>query len=984
LWTLVTAFGLVFLAGLGLYIWSESRSVAAEQAEELRSLEVLTIAAKASENPKVGARMSVTTADSRWLSHYASSKAAWEIAVTELRRLAPSVFETEAGKLLLNSSRRLLEIEEKASHLARNGDAARAEALLLGGDYERAESQLQASRQEIDQLLHRWLRRRLDSQQKRGALAITSFCIFFPLLVVVRVLSLRVIVRRLAEQRRADERLQESEQRLSIFFEGIDDALLIHDTEGHILDCNGAACRRLGYARQELLALRTSDIEAAEFAQGFAQRCARQLSNRAYVCEGEHVTKDGRRIPVEINTRVITFLGVPALLAAVRDTTERKRVEAELEQMREAADSANAAKSEFLANMSHEIRTPMNGILGMTELALGTQLSGEQREYMQMVKASTDSLLTVINDILDFSKIEAGRLLIEPIEFHLRDSLAEMMKALAFRADEKGLALAYRVPPDVPDDIVGDSGRIQQVILNLVGNAIKFTARGEILVSVSVDSRNGDDVALHFAVADTGIGIPPDQISSIFEPFKQADSSTTRKYGGTGLGLAISSQLAGLMGGGIRVESEVGKGSVFHFTARLKVARTEDSRRKCSPALDGLSVLVIDENATSRGILHEMLSGWRMKPVAVDGAAAVRDALQRAAAGNDPFAIVILDAKTSDKDTERLAASLRQASLPDGAAVILLTYGAESAESEKFQLFNTRACLHKPVRQSELFDTLITIISADSLERFDAFRSQGPALQEAQEHMPGKALRILVAEDNPVNQRLLIRMLEKQGHSVALVSNGREALETLTRQSFELALLDVQMPEMSGLEVAAAVRAREKASRVTKRLPIAAITANAMKGDREQCLAAGMDAYIAKPIHQEELLAMIENVVIIQEPEAAISFDGALFEEDPEFLAEIVNLFAETYSDLLSDIDTAVSRQDADQLRRAAHTMKGAVANFGAKPIVEQAKTLEEIGRSGDFAPAAEAACVLRSLMEKFVPELRAAVARAADKQVVT
>jgi PAS domain S-box-containing protein len=298
--------------------------------------------------------------------------------------------------------------------------------------------------------------------------------------------------------------------------------LLIHDTEGHILDCNGAACRRLGYTRKELLALLTSDIEAPKFAQGFAQRCARQLSNLAYVCEGEHVTKDGRRIPVEINTRVITYLGVPALLAAVRDITERKRVEAELEQMREAADSANAAKSEFLANMSHEIRTPMNGILGMTELALGTQLSGEQREYLQMVKASTDSLLTVINDILDFSKIEAGRLLIEPIEFHLRDSLAEMMRTLAFRANEKGLALAYRVPPDVPDDILGDSGRIQQVILNLVGNAIKFTVRGEILVSVSVDLRNGDDAVLHFAVADTGIGIPPDQISSIFEPFKQA------------------------------------------------------------------------------------------------------------------------------------------------------------------------------------------------------------------------------------------------------------------------------------------------------------------------------------------------------------------------------------------------------------------------------------------------------------------------------
>jgi len=786
------------------------------------------------------------------------------------------------------------------------------------------------------------------------------------------------------------DRLRESEERLRTLFEGIEDAVLVHDLNGAVLDCNSAACRRLGYERAELLALRISDIETPEFAAGFAQRCVRQMASGVYVYEAEHRAKDGRRIPVDINSRVITYQGGPAVVIAIRDITERKRVEEELELMREAAEAANAAKSEFLANMSHEIRTPMNGILGMTELTLGTQLTAEQREYLQMAKSSADSLLKLINDILDFSKIEAGKLELEPIEFHLRDGLADLMQSLAVRAHEKGLDLVYRVSPELPDNLVGDPGRLKQVLINLVGNAIKFTKHGEILVDVEPHSMEPGKEALRFSVTDTGIGVEQRDLRAIFEPFKQADGSTTRKYGGTGLGLAISAQLVSLMGGEIWVESERGKGSAFHFTARLSVAPRQPENPKLWQPVDslcdlkGLSALIVDENAASRRILQEMLSNWGMVATCVSGVEPAIVALDQATAAKQPIAILILDTKLSGDGGLRLVENIRNRGSLAWPGVLLLIAGTERNDSGKWKGLGISAQLTKPVRQSELLNAIVATSASVSLAGLGAFAGH---LRQSENEVapPVRSRHILAAEDNPVNQRLLLKMLQKRGHSVVMTSNGLEAIEAFGREKFDIALFDVQMPEMSGLEATAAIRAKERQqagrSGARGKMPIIAITANAMKGDRELCIAAGMDGYIAKPIRQGELFEMVENMSIIQVPAPEVHFDGALFEGDPEFLAEIVNLFLETCPGLLTAVKDGVLRKDAAALCRAAHTLKGAVANFGAESVVEQAKTLEIMGKDGDLSGADEACQSLHALMKALLPELEAALGKATEKQ---
>jgi PAS domain S-box-containing protein len=654
---------------------------------------------------------------------------------------------------------------------------------------------------------------------------------------------------------------QQTERRYRAFMNNIPAIATIKDRDGRFLYINEPMERIYKIKFEEVKGKTLADWIPVETAKKIRLHDQEVLSTKRLMQFEESVpTPDGVvhhwlafRFPLEEPDGEL-LVGTVAV-----DISRRKKAEADLQEAKELAEAANRAKSEFLANMSHEIRTPLNGVVGMTELALGTDLTAEQQEYLETVKLSADSLLTVINDILDFSKIEAGKIDFEMIDFDIRETLEMTMKTLAFRADEKRLELLCDIDPEVPEGIQGDSTRLRQVVVNLLGNAIKFTDAGEVALKVRVTQGEGGEQLLHFTVSDTGIGIPLEKQKSIFDPFSQADTSTTRKFGGTGLGLSISVRLVQMMGGHMWVESKPGVETEFHFTLPLVLAaepvKTGPGER--FDLLRGVKVLIVDDNGTNRRILEMLVKRWGMLPKSVEGGAEGIVELLAASATGKLYELIICDVLMPGMDGFSFVERVRQEPKLSTAKIMMLTSAGRRGDAARCEELGISAYAMKPVRQSELQDVISRLlgekeVAGPLITRYSIANAQNAAV----------SLRVLVAEDNAVNQKLVARLLEKRGHNVKVVANGREALEALDQATYDLVLMDMQMPEMDGFEATGELRKREKQTGL--HTPIVALTAHAMKGDRERCLEAGMDGYLSKPIRAQELDDLLGNYIALR------------------------------------------------------------------------------------------------------------------------
>jgi two-component system, sensor histidine kinase and response regulator len=692
------------------------------------------------------------------------------------------------------------------------------------------------------------------------ALGISSLGTTGIIVVTFMVLGLTVLTS-LVDRRFAAQalELESTERRSRQILETSFDAFVGIDSKGKITDWNAQAERTFGWPHSEVIGKDLSEtIIPVRYRDSYEQNVQQllvsnvdQVLNRRFEITAS--CRDHREIPAEITISALCRNGAYDYAAFVRDLTQPKQFEQDLRKAVDTAEAASEAKSTFLATMSHEIRTPMNGILGMTELVLDTDLTVEQRESLGLVRLSAESLLSIINDILDFSKIEAGKLDLESIPFDLRESFGETMKSLSVRAHQKGLELIYDVQPDVPEAVMGDPGRIRQVLINLVSNAIKFTEQGEIFVSVEENSHDAAVSYLHLMVKDTGIGIPTEIQGRIFEPFSQADGSA-RRFGGTGLGLTICAKLVAMMGGEVWVESQPGQGSTFHFTLRLTVQDTPSlpSAPLQPEQLLNLHALIVDDNFTNRRVLSGMLTRWGMRPTAVEGGRAALQALEVARSTGHPFPLILLDGQMPGMDGFTLAERIKDDPELVSATIMMLTSAGQVGDAARCRELGISAYLVKPIRQRELLQAICNVLNLTTQE-------QAPLITRHSLREDRSRLRVLLVEDNAINQTLAVRLLEKRRYIVSVAGNGLQALVALEKENFDIVLMDIQMPEMDGFEATAAIREKERSTR--GHIPIVAMTAHALVGDEQRCIAAGMDAYVSKPIRTSELFATIEALL---------------------------------------------------------------------------------------------------------------------------
>ena len=790
-------------------------------------------------------------------------------------------------------------------------------------------------------------------------------------------------------RKEAEAALRQSEQRTRLLLDSTAEAIYGLDLQGQCTFSNRATLRLLGYADvSDLLGRNMHDLTHHTHANGSrypASECpvtetlARGVASHS---DAEVMWRsDGTSLPVEYWSYPVEREGqIVGAVVTLIDITARRAAQHAILAAKEAAESANRAKSEFLANMSHEIRTPMNGIIGMTELALDTALNQEQKEYLQLVRSSADSLLRVINDVLDFSKIEAGRLDLDQADIDLPQLVNQTLKTLALRAHKKGLELSSRIAPDVPPMLSGDPDRVRQILVNLVGNAIKFTHQGSIVVEVRPESSGpeADAFRLRFTVRDTGIGIPADKQRIIFDAFSQVDGSTTRQYGGTGLGLTITKRLVEMMGGKIWVESRLGHGSTFHFTLKLAPPENHGSARNFRRAeLESLHVLIVDDNETNRTILDEMLKNWRMVPTLADGGESALMAMRWARDQGNSFPLVLLDGHMPAMDGFEVARRIKADPSLAGATIMMLTSDRQVGDAARCREIGISVYLVKPIGQSDLLDGILNALGTQILESASAVVPEkgGKAM---------RPMRLLLAEDNAVNSRLALALLHNWGHEVVLATNGREVLDLLEGagfKGFDAVLMDVQMPEMDGMEATAAIRAREKTSGT--HLPIIAVTAHAMKGDRERYLGGGMDGYVSKPIRPDALFSELARLVpgaAAQEaqpatlpatmeagPAAALDRSALLdrVEGDMELLGDIIELFKEDSVRQIAAIREAIDKKQPDAVRRGAHTLKGTCGNLGTPEAAATAFELEKLAAAGDLSHAHESLRLLDEQIQR-------------------